>query len=111
MERKKFNDLNEPRWVKLFASQDLEIFLAPGKWPREDDVSWERIAVNEAFLDFKNWTEGGEPIPNTLEERLAMLRMSNIRESIRMNIMLINGRAILGEDVAAKESSDTQSPS
>ncbi len=111
MERKAFLALRNPRWEKLFTEVDIEVELVPSEMP--DLTTQKLLGVNSdgiardictnAFINFKGWEEDGEPVPNTLDNRLEMYSFPAIRKAVQNALEVRNFEVVTGENFAASD--------
>lgn len=111
MERKTLLALKEERWVELWDGRGVEVLLVPSNMPdlamaRLIGSAPERIArdiCTNAFIDFRGYTDDGNPVENTLENRLEFYSLPPCRDAINTQLELTNIRVLTGEEVAAND--------
>ena len=117
MDRQTILTLRNPRWELLFDVKnadgtlkcDIEVQLVPSEMPDltsskllgQTSQMLEADICSKAFVDFKNFTEDGEAVPNTLDTRLELYRVPVFRQAINNALQAANNEVVLGEGDAA----------
>lgn len=106
MRRETVTALGETVWFKPCDDSDLEIAIVPAKLtefaqPFGVDAFTEERAARDGLVDFRNYTEGGKPVPNTLAIRRELLTIVPVRNAIKSKVLELNGEVSKGEVSAA----------
>jgi len=113
MDRKALLALREQVWVTLWPNTklDLEVCLVPAEMP---DLSTAQLIgttskslttdlCTNAFVDFRGYVEDGNPVPNTLENRVEFYGFPAARAAINNQLQSLNVKVLEGEDGAVSD--------
>ena len=102
MQRANVSRLSEPIWITVPEDPDgLELKVIPAEaWAIgsmfEGEVA-DRLICRLLFVGFKNYVNGDNPVENTIQNRIELLKWSPVRRAIQNQVTVINDRVGLGE--------------